>query len=388
MQYQQGYVLAFSLMLILFASLVVISSTQRTGTEQRIAASEVPRASLEAAAEAGIHRFSQAVRQLGEQGAGFTNKSDYCEAVEIAIQNNNPQFGFIDQSESFYQEGQIYWVVRKTDIDFFCDCPVNENEDCQIKVEPTSRAFAGSSWEEARSRLEMTAVIDFKTRGNGGGINPVNEFFDGFFGGFRSGLSWSGDLSCQTPGNNQSARIGENKVPCSNYTGNQNIVVSQSDFSPAFDGIKNTLATVRPSNIRAYIESEIASGSKSISFYIDGNSTISNLDFSGSAYEGVSITVFSEGALTVGKSVKGIRIVHGGNRVDLNGGGDNSFSGVIYAPFATVSVSNGGRQTKASILSQDIYLASGTAITEFIDPLIFNGGDSYIEPKTSIQFNY
>ena len=58
---QQGYVLAFSLILLAFASIILISALERTGIEKRIATSELHRATLEAAAEAGSFAFVQAL---------------------------------------------------------------------------------------------------------------------------------------------------------------------------------------------------------------------------------------------------------------------------------------------------------------------------------------
>lgn len=58
---QQGYVLALTLMLMLFASLILVSSIERTSVETRIAASELHRSTLKAAAEQGVHHFRRAV---------------------------------------------------------------------------------------------------------------------------------------------------------------------------------------------------------------------------------------------------------------------------------------------------------------------------------------
>jgi len=58
---QQGYVLALTLILMLFASLILVSSIERTSVETRIAASELHRSTLEAAAEQGVHHFRRAV---------------------------------------------------------------------------------------------------------------------------------------------------------------------------------------------------------------------------------------------------------------------------------------------------------------------------------------
>lgn len=58
---QQGYVLALTLILMLFASLILVSSIERTSVETRIAASELHRATLEVAAEQGVHHFRRAV---------------------------------------------------------------------------------------------------------------------------------------------------------------------------------------------------------------------------------------------------------------------------------------------------------------------------------------
>lgn len=110
---QRGFILALALLMMLFVGLVVITGTERTGTETRVATSNQHRASLESALYSGLNKIKQVSRKNvlpdKEQKIVYDNISKLLEDDFLGVaQEFQPQSGNVQA---------IYWKLD--DLDYF-----------------------------------------------------------------------------------------------------------------------------------------------------------------------------------------------------------------------------------------------------------------------------
>lgn len=80
---QQGFILALALLMMLFVGLVVITSTDRTGQEVRIAQSQAHASTLEAAAEAGVYTLRGIAQSTGEHSSASAACTAFMNAADL-----------------------------------------------------------------------------------------------------------------------------------------------------------------------------------------------------------------------------------------------------------------------------------------------------------------
>lgn len=166
---QQGFVLALSLLVIFFVTLVVVSSIDRTGTEQRVASSELHTASAQAAAEVGLFRLRQ---QLTLENNACTTPDPYTCAEQMLTHFENESTlrnlldmpdalsygaGVRDDRRVYDSENQLFWWIPS-------QCPVittNEQEPLSFNV--ISYGEAGLDSGNLRQRVVVSARIQFTT---------------------------------------------------------------------------------------------------------------------------------------------------------------------------------------------------------------------------------
>jgi len=125
---QQGYILVVALLAMLFIGVVFIGSISRSGTEERIAISQLHTASLESALYAGLYKVDKVSKAAYEEA----DKSDVfvlCTLVKNAVTNElkgiNNEFLKISNQEESSNKLAIFWKLKgaegcdkDTNIDF------------------------------------------------------------------------------------------------------------------------------------------------------------------------------------------------------------------------------------------------------------------------------
>lgn len=81
--HQQGFILALALLMMLFIGIIVISSSNRTGTETRITQSRAHAATLEAAADAGVYTLRGIAQSTGEHGSASEACTAFMSAADL-----------------------------------------------------------------------------------------------------------------------------------------------------------------------------------------------------------------------------------------------------------------------------------------------------------------
>lgn len=80
---QQGYILVVALIAMLFIGAVFVASSNRSGTEERVATSQLHAASLESAIYAGMYRVEITTRK--SKNAGGDSAASVCEAIKSEL---------------------------------------------------------------------------------------------------------------------------------------------------------------------------------------------------------------------------------------------------------------------------------------------------------------
>lgn len=115
---QQGYILVVALISMLFVGAVFVASTNRSGTEERVATSQLHAASLESAIYAGMYR----VEKVSEKASNEENQTKakmLCLDVETGINALPKKQEFQAATD---QEAGIFWEVSSVEAE--CDLEV------------------------------------------------------------------------------------------------------------------------------------------------------------------------------------------------------------------------------------------------------------------------
>lgn len=169
---QQGFVLVTSLILMLLVGLVVMSSFERSGTEQRVATSTVNTASALAAAEAGLYRVK---RQLSKAREDCADNDDFtgCIHEKFASSTGLAEFLNLDSDSElgsgtendrrlFNAVNDSYWWIPKHCFD------AGSNS-----VQIHSYGEIGVDSENPVQRVLLSATIDIDENPANGSENPV-----------------------------------------------------------------------------------------------------------------------------------------------------------------------------------------------------------------------
>lgn len=106
---QQGYILVVALIAMLFIGTVFVASSNRSGTEERLATSQLHAASLESAIYAGMYR----VEKVSDKSTSEENSADsVCEAVKSKLSDE------LLSIENIFQDAKdnnpaVYWKLVK-----------------------------------------------------------------------------------------------------------------------------------------------------------------------------------------------------------------------------------------------------------------------------------
>lgn len=106
---QRGYILVVALLVMLFIGVIVVSSFNRTGTEARIATSQLHAASLESAIYAGMYRVGKV---SGISTDEYSSADSVCEAVKSVLSGE-----LLDIEKTFQaatnNNPAVYWKLEK-----------------------------------------------------------------------------------------------------------------------------------------------------------------------------------------------------------------------------------------------------------------------------------
>lgn len=169
---QDGFILAFTLILMLFASLVIVSGIDRTGVETRIAQSQLKQASIEAAAEKGAFTLRKEAKL-----AGSTESEDkYSEIPNPDIVKAFEEFlsefaSSHEGAQEFMPDQQVWW--RYYGQDSLQDCSKLDDEKSSARV-----IFQGWHGSEDRSNiistLKLSVLLSFESD------NPLKDAFEDY----------------------------------------------------------------------------------------------------------------------------------------------------------------------------------------------------------------
>lgn len=163
--HEQGFVLALALMMLLFVGLVVITSTERTGLEQRVATSELHTASVQSAAEAGLFHLQKKLTCNSPNCAEdlsnrFSNLSTLRDLLNLDQDTNGA--GVSGNRRVYDANNQLFWWIP-------VQCPEVDSESFPVII----YGEAGSDPANPRQRVVVSARIEIR---NGGG-NTLSELF-------------------------------------------------------------------------------------------------------------------------------------------------------------------------------------------------------------------
>lgn len=365
---QQGFVLAIALILMLLVGLVVMSSFERSGTEQRTATSSLHIASLQAAAEAGLHRVRKGVEEkLKSPPDDFPSDiEDICkEFLDNEFSDNSKLVDLLGEDgkgasdsnavpiHGSAVEGRVFWWIDATKT---TDCV---EDDGRWKLMVVSRAFAGEP-NNPQAKLALSGDLYFKEESDDAENDVVNNLLDAVpFDAINKVLSLEPDgLDCGGSGGNSAQIDGGN---CHGFSGNlsKDSAISTEKLKD-FVGSLSTTTPTSSSDLTNLVNDMSAGDHKVV--YVGAGFELSDI----TVPDGATLTVVATGDLEIGKSVEGVNVVHypdpdGSVRITSNGWG-NQFSGVLYAPSSHVDfTTNGGRATSA-IVAKSFEMDSGTRI--------------------------
>ncbi|MFK7159520.1 hypothetical protein V6U78_00525 [Marinospirillum sp. MEB164] len=365
---QQGYVLAFSLILLAFASIILISALERTGIEKRIATSELHRATLEAAAEAGIHDFMIAVREFSVRNK-YTDGDAYCtelkkgigdfdtdeltvffnEYLPSGMQETRMGLGSKDEPVVFMEEPRIFWYLSKPNCEeegvFSMLIHAEQNErhivsSLNIKVSiDFAREYSASFPPELEEALGRFADYTLAAGGAGFTANGQREYHGKVGSGGPLILNGSSLVNGSTNHEEQIEQISDwVTMP---HPGSS---TSHTHFTGFTDSIRVYAAQGKRGVIEQCHSSDIPPGTRYI--YCPGN-------FGGDIHDGLNnLVIVATGNVNVPKIVNegvSLSIVTNGN-VTLDVEPARSLSGGVIWAAGTVTL-NGGPQFETGIVA-------------------------------------
>ncbi|MBE0508717.1 MAG: hypothetical protein IBX50_18695 [Marinospirillum sp.] len=169
---QQGFILALSLLMMLFVGLVVITGTQRTGTEQRVAISELHTASVQAAAEAGLYRLRNqlkiACKGLSDPNACATKlKESLSSNAKIAelldLGEDTLGVGISNDRRIYDADNEFFWWIP-----VICPEIIEGNNSASLTVLSYGEAGLDPTNPRQRAMVSARIKIDMEDLDEGG----------------------------------------------------------------------------------------------------------------------------------------------------------------------------------------------------------------------------
>lgn len=371
-QREQGFVLAIALMLMLLVGLVVVSSFERSGTEQRTATSSLPTASLQAAAEAGLHRVRKGVEnKLADPPDGFpSDAKGACEAfLDNEFSDDSDLADLLGESGKGTSESNavpvqgpagedhVFWWI---DVTKTTECVEVDNETDHRVLKVISRAFAGEP-NNPQAKLTLSGDLfftqdddtdtDFDGLGNllgdeiPEGVVPFDELKAGFM-----LEAVENSLTCGSSG----AHIGGTGKSCNEVKSNpEGVIFGQS-------------AGMDKQAIRDFVDSELPQGEsvKHIEVKRTDGSIVTLVIARGDVTTDDNPSGQSRDFTSLGDFGKETVIIHYGGTINL-GSGNHDFVGLIYAPESDVVIESGSRSHNASIAGKSLTVSPGGELAGF-----------------------
>ena len=165
---QQGFILALALLMMLFVGIVVITSTERTGIEQRVATSELHSASAQSAAEAGLFHLQKKLSCTSSSCADDLSKSfNKLSGLRdlLDLEQDIKGAGVLGSRRTYDAENQLYWWIP-------VQCPEVTGQSFPVIV----YGEVGEDADNPRQRVAVSAHI--KINNGGGGV--LSDLFGEF----------------------------------------------------------------------------------------------------------------------------------------------------------------------------------------------------------------
>jgi hypothetical protein len=348
-QYKQqgGFILALALLMMLFVGVIVVSSIDRTGAEQRVATSVMHKPSLESAAEAGIYT---ARSRVGGPASGCTTgtMTQQCSCNWSKLNDDDELKDLLDLGGYGVDSAKMTYTGGngQPDIGWWVDTAHSgTSEAC---VASRNLSFVVSAQQGADSNVmsihQMRTTVNFIPDPN----SPFNPFFENRglmsldpveFGNNAKICDKGNGISC----NSENAKI----FPSANLThGSILSPAEQQIFVNHFRGMEQaTFPVPLSSNTSLTLPGSytVPPGSdKVVTLLVTGNSRLT-IDMSDTNY-------FYNIIVADGFSPE---IVLSTN------GQPNLFNGFIYAPDSTVRITN-GQSAFASMIAKKIDLQNAS----------------------------
>lgn len=383
---QQGFILALALLMMLFVGLVVITSTERTGQETRVSQSEVPIATLQAAAEAAIHHFRK--RAYDSLKEPRSSSQAACAAIKEEAEGNliaflNKEGKGTDKNNAvlFYNENQkadtkVYWYL---DQDAMTYC--KDKDEQEIKVQ--SIAFAGSHVNPV-AKIKLAANIQFQPDNNEGpGSNSSNWFQE------NGGILVSDKINCNgfigEKGNGMGIGQG-NRCGSMKTTINDDLIKAAEEYTLSRSSSENTFSISIPRKIAIETRGQ---GRDRKEVLVLGNHEIELNKIK------EEITIIVEGSAEISIEANNPIIIlniinrDGANISFPTSTGANYFRGIIFSPNSNIEVRNGGR-IQGLVVSESLNINNGGSLYFAEDIPDLGGTEDSIRfnPTSIIFFDY
>ena len=370
---QQGFVLVTALILMLLVGMVVMSSFERSGTEQRGASGSLPQASLQAAAEAGLHRARVRVSTTERSGSEQSVCRDFVDN-EFSSPSQLEPFLYPDgQSKGASKDNSVavqisddqdlaFWWLDLDELNDFCEDYDDEGYDYP-SIQIVSRAYAGDP-ENPRARAAVAGTLFFR---------PDPEEDDSIYK-QKNGLLVFNEPECggQGQGQGQGARIGHRPGG-----GSGGSMSNCDSYEPVGSIDESALANIKSSllsqnkgafNAAGFNPSLIPEGSDPYTVVLTGDADVV-FDF-GDRDRQINIVMEGSGSLTI----------------NSKGGGQNMYTGVVYAPNSHVLLDSGqgGTHITASVIAENLTMPNGSRLY-YLDDLPNMLGTN---PAMDFDFDY
>ncbi|MBE0505725.1 MAG: hypothetical protein IBX50_03280 [Marinospirillum sp.] len=368
-QYKQqgGFILALALLMMLFIGVIVVSSIDRTGVEQRVATTVQSRPSLESATEAALLRVE---RRLAASDCNLTSLNASAACIQNAFSTDAGLADFLNLNEYGDGDGTLnskyrfnqspdvyYWIDENVVLIDQSTSPCTGSalgSSCKIRV--VARSQSGSDLNNPI--LTLAAAVNLKISIPQFPPNsPVQDLFDLLDNHPQTIFLGSGQPP-EKANPNQSNCIGGTGPNCQ---GGKNI----DDLTPGdyaafddqdiLDGIWAQLSSMEGYGFPV-VRLQAPQGTTA-SFSLDNISSMTIIIVEGNG--DVTFTGKAKDEDT-NQNFPVLLMSQGTGTLTLNTEGQNSMSGLIFAPHSRVASVQGTPQLGLSVISNSLYLAQST----------------------------
>ena len=381
---QQGYVLLVALIAAAFLTVVLVSSFERSSTEQRAATSSMGRASLEAAAESGLLRVE---RRLAAGACQLTSLQASFSCLEDIFSQDASLASFLDYSGSgagtetskhrFSQNPPVHlWLDNQ--LTALSSCTGSSlGDSCRVRV--LAHAQAGADLNDPLLRLTASGSMRVGIPEFPPG-SPLRNLFEDlnardqtiFLGG--DGLDPEDIISRLNP--NQSNCIGGSGGGCQ---GGKRLDQLQADDFAGYDNsslMNQVFSEISRLEGYGFPVIRIPTGSSETTFSMNQINSMTIL-----IVEGEGDVRFTGSARDdeTDESYPVLLLSQGSGTLSLATSGQNSMSGLVFAPSSHVRSVQGTPQLGLSIVANSLYLSPSTDLLGF---------DAETDFDASVNTNY